>query len=148
MNVSLPETVEIDQSAVGFGHQVRQRYKRAYVFVALLIVYALIRGVAGANAKPFWIDELCTLEVASKSGIREMCSALKRGTDSMPPLFYVIEAAALKVTSNTQVALRLPAILAFPLTLICVFAYVKKRSGELRASPRFYFCQPARSTRI
>ncbi len=40
---------------------------------------------------------------------------------------------ALRITTNKQVALRLPSILAFPCTLICVFAYVKRRSGELIA---------------
>ncbi len=38
------------------------------------------------------------------------------------------------MTSNKEVALRLPSILAFPCTLICVFVYAKKRNGELIAS--------------
>lgn len=110
-----------------------QYQKAAYVFMGLLIVYALARSFAGAAAKPFWIDEFCTLAVAGQPGVHGIWSALKRGIDSAPPLFYVIEAASLKISSNKEIALRLPSIVAFPCTLLCVFAYVRRRSGDLIA---------------
>jgi len=105
----------------------------AYVFITVLVVYTLVRGTFGAAAKPIWIDEFCTLAIASQSGIHGIWNAIRSGIDSAPPLFYVIEAGALKVTSNKEIALRLPAILAFPCTLVCVFALITKYSGNLIA---------------
>jgi hypothetical protein len=101
-----------------------------YGLLGLLVFYVIVRGVAGAAAKPFWFDELLSLAIAGQPTLREMWNAVARGFDSAPPGFYLVERAALGLVSNKQIALRLPSILAFPCTLICVFVYVKKRSGE------------------
>jgi len=98
-----------------------------------LVIYVIVRGVVGAATKPFWYDELLTLVIAGQPSLREMWSAVARGFDGMPPGFYLVERAALGFIRNKEIALRLPSILAFPCTLICVFAYVKKRSGEVAA---------------
>jgi dolichyl-phosphate-mannose-protein mannosyltransferase len=99
--------------------------------MGLLVVYVIVRGVVAAEAKPFWIDEICTLAIADQPSLHGMWTALSRGFDSHPPAFFLIERAALGITSNKQVALRLPSILAFAFSLVCVFAYVKKRSHEV-----------------
>ena len=114
--------------------EARPRYQlAAYGFMAVLVVYAIARGLAGALAKPFSVDELCTLAVARQGSLRGIANALRHGVDSAPPLFYVIEAAALKWVGNTQIALRLPSILAFACILVSLFTYVKRRSGEFVA---------------
>ena len=59
--------------------------------------------------------------------------AMRRGFDSAPPLFYLIERFALAVPIKKEVALRLPSILAFPCTLVSVYAYAKRRHGEMIA---------------
>src|SRR5580765_4349022 len=64
----------------------------AYVFITVLVVYTLVRGTFGAAAKPIWIDEFCTLAIASQSGIHGIWNAIRSGIDSAPPLFYMIEA--------------------------------------------------------
>ena len=105
----------------------------AYVFIAVLVVHTLVRGTFGAAAKPIWIDEFCTIAIASLFGIHGIWNDIRSGFDSAPPLFYVIEAGALKVTRNKEIALRLPAILAFPCTLVCVLALLRKCSANLIA---------------
>ena len=98
--------------------------------MALLVGYALVRAFFSAAAKPFWLDEFCTLAIASQPGVHGILALLKRGIDSAPPPFYLLEAASLKLSSNKEIALRLPEILAFPCTLLCVFVFVRKRCGE------------------
>jgi hypothetical protein len=109
-------------------------YKRpAYIFMALLVVYTIARGLVGAAARPMWFDELLTLDIASQPSLHEMLAAIARGFDSTPPVFFLVERLALSVPIKTEVALRLPSILAFSCALMCVFLYAKKRLGELIA---------------
>jgi hypothetical protein len=105
----------------------------AYAFMGLLIGYVVVRGVVGAAAKPFWLDELLTITIAGQASLAEMWKAIARGFDSAPPVFYLVERAALSLPLPKEVAARLPSILAFPFTAGCVFVYVRKRSGELIA---------------
>jgi hypothetical protein len=111
----------------------RSQKKAAYVFMGLLCVYVILRGIVGARSRLFWFDELFTLTIASQPNLHDMWTAIWSGFDSAPPLFYLVERAALGITSNTEIALRLPSIFAFPCTLICLFVYAKKRNGEALA---------------
>jgi hypothetical protein len=120
--------------AVFEGMQLQARLKKlAYLFMGLLAVYALARGVATAAAKPFWFDEFFTLTIAGQASVPEMWNELRRGFDTQPPLFYLIERAALLVPVKKEIALRLPSILAFPCILACVFVFARKRLGEVIA---------------
>lgn len=111
-----------------------ERYKKAaYAFVALLAGYVIVRGFSVAATKPLWWDELCTLATASQPTLHEMWSGIARGFDSASPLFNLVERAALRLPMDEKVALRLPSILAFPFTLVCLFLYAKKRNGDLIA---------------
>src|SRR5208337_2058408 len=80
-----------------------------------------------------WFDELLTLAMSSQPSMRAVWAALARAVDGQPPGFYAVERLALSLSHNKEIALRLPAILAFPCTLICVYVFVKKRSGEVVA---------------
>lgn len=110
------------------------RYQHAaYIFMGLLLAYAVVRGVFGASAAPFWVDEFCTLSVSTEPGIKGILGALHHGVDSAPPVFYLIEKASLKLSRNRELAMRLPSIAAFPCMLLCVFAFLRRRSGDLIA---------------
>jgi 4-amino-4-deoxy-L-arabinose transferase-like glycosyltransferase len=89
--------------------------------------------LAAAATKPLWMDELFTLTVSSQPTLRALWAVLARAMDGQPPGFYVVERVACSLFHNKEIALRLPAILAFLCTLVCVFVFVKKRSGELIA---------------
>jgi hypothetical protein len=119
---------EFDARAISGRHK-----KAAYIFMGLLSVYVIVRGIAGARSRLFWFDELFTLTIASQPSLHDMWRAIRSGFDSAPPLFYLVERAALGLTGNKQIALRLPSIFAFPCTLICLFVYAKKRNGEVLA---------------
>jgi len=107
--------------------------KLAYGLLACLLVYAVIRSLLAAAAKPFWYDEVLTFVVSSQGSWKGIIAALAAAVDGQPPLFYVIEHFASGLVSNKEVAYRLPSILALLPIFICVFLYVKKRAGELVA---------------
>jgi len=104
-----------------------------YGFLGLLIIYVVIRGVVGALWRPLWYDELYTLTIASQANLHDWWRAVQSGFDSAPPAFYLVERAALHVTRHTELNLRLPSILAFPVTLVSIFIYARRRTGDIAA---------------
>jgi hypothetical protein len=111
----------------------RSSKRLIYGLLGILVFYVIVRGVVAAAARPFWVDEILTLAIAGQPSLRALWNAVERGFDSAPPGFYLVERAALGLVRHKEVALRLPPIFSFPCTLLCVFVYVKKRSGELIA---------------
>jgi len=123
-----------EDSAVAARHELPAPPKRLILgLMFALVIYVIVRGVAAAAVRTFLFDELLALAVASQSSTRAMWNALSEGVDSQAPLFYLIERAVLNVLKNKQIALRLPAILALPCTLTCVFVYVRRKSSEFIA---------------
>jgi hypothetical protein len=109
----------------------RLRFQKSVPFLlAFAVAYLIIHGVAGAATKVFWFDELVTLSVNSQSSLKAVWAALSSAVDAQPMGFYVAERSASSLVANNHIALRLPAILAFPCTFLCIFFYLKKRSGE------------------
>jgi mannosyltransferase len=119
------ETPEADQSRFQ-----APSVKVIHLLMGLLVVYVIIRSIVAAATNPFWFDELLTLTISSLPNLKAVWGALSRGLDSPPPAFYVVEREFIGLLQNKHIALRLASILAFPCTLLCVFVYVKKRSGE------------------
>jgi hypothetical protein len=107
--------------------------KLIYICMGFLIVYVVVRGIVGAASKALWFDELLTLAAAGQPNLHALWNAASSGFDAQTPPFDLVERAALKITSNKEIALRLPSILAFPCTLICLFTYTKRQAGELIA---------------
>jgi len=103
------------------------------VGLALLITYSIVRNLAAASAAPLWYDEILTWTVSSQISWARILKALMEGVDGQPFLFYVIEHAFLRIVANREIALRLPSILAFPVTLGCIFFYARRRAGDTAA---------------
>lgn len=96
--------------------------------VIAVAIYSVIRNLIRAAAKPLWFDELLTQAVSRQPNLRAIWNVLKNGVDGNPPFFYVIERAASKLISNETIAYRLFPALAFACILICIYAFVRKRS--------------------
>jgi hypothetical protein len=101
--------------------------------MGFLVLYVIFRSVAAAAGRSFWYDELLTLIVSTQGSWGAIVLALRLPLDGQPPLFYMIEHFASGHCPSQEIALRLPSLLAFPCTLVCVFVYVKKNAGELIA---------------
>jgi 4-amino-4-deoxy-L-arabinose transferase-like glycosyltransferase len=98
--------------------------------VALLVAYAAIAGVFRAAFKPLWYDEIYTLVLARQPRISAIWDALLHAVDAFPPTFYLVERAAGILLRSEHVAFRLPSILGFCGTILCVFVFVRRRSGS------------------
>jgi 4-amino-4-deoxy-L-arabinose transferase-like glycosyltransferase len=120
--------------AAAAGHELPAPSKKLILgLMVALVLYVIVRGLAAAVTKPLWLDELYTLTVSSQPSLGALWAVLARAMDGQPPGFYAVERVVSNLIHNKEIALRLPAILAFPCTLVCVFVFVKKRSGELIA---------------
>jgi hypothetical protein len=97
-----------------------------------IVVYAALRNLIQAPTKTLWFDELLTELISSERGVSGVWKALKTAVDSNPPPFYLIEKLAGALSHNELVAYRLPSIVAFSFTLMCVYAFVRRRSGPIR----------------
>lgn len=129
VDVSSPDSVS-DASSIS---QKKYFSAASYIFVLILVVYALARSIALSAVRPLWFDEILTFAIASQTNLHGVWAGASHGFDSQPPLFYFAEWVALKLPLNAVLALRLPSILAFPLLLVSVFVYTRKRNGELIA---------------
>ena len=105
----------------------------AAVGVSVLIAYASVRSFFAAASKPFWYDELLTVILTGQSSLSAVWRALSQAVDGQPIGFYLIERAAHALTRDPHIAFRIPSIFAFACALLCVFLFVKRRSGALYA---------------
>jgi 4-amino-4-deoxy-L-arabinose transferase-like glycosyltransferase len=99
----------------------------------ILIAYSVVRNLFAAAATRFWCDEVWTAIMARQFSASQIWHALSLAVDGQPPPFYFVERVAVGLMPNIQVALRLPSIFAFAGTLLCVFIFVRMRSGALIA---------------
>ena len=99
----------------------------------LLLAYCVIRLCVVARSEPLWYDEIVTRAVAAQTSLAGAMRALLDGADSHTPFFYLIEFYALRLFKNEEFALRLPSVLAFAISLVCVFAYAKRQWTEVSA---------------
>ncbi len=145
-----------ENKSVKFVDRVQEpAVKTVYWTFAILVVYVIARYILAAALKPLWFDEVLTLAVASQPSARDIWRALANAVDGQGPLFYLLEKASLAVTSNKQIALRLFPVLGLACTLVCVFAYIKRRNSAyiafigaavlLLASLSFTFATEARA---
>ena len=95
-----------------------------------LIGYAGIRSLFSAASKPFWSDELITLCLARQPSLSSIWHALQSAVDVNPPPYYLLERFSGALALDEHLAYRLSSILAFCCVVLCIFLFVKKRSGS------------------
>jgi hypothetical protein len=94
------------------------------ICLATIVSIFLVVEIHGARLRPFWFDELSTLYVTVQPTWREMFQAMSG--DGNPPLYFLLARLCLHLPVTTELALRLPSILAFPATGLAVFAFVRR----------------------
>ena len=85
--------------------------------------------VLGSLAKPMWLDELYTFYVSRVPGWKER---LPLGAD-IPPAFYGLTNACIRLFGGNSFAVRLPETLGFLLMCVCVFVFVRRRCRAIYA---------------
>lgn len=79
--------------------------------------------------RPFWYDELITLNLARLPTFAAVLDALYRGADLNPILFYVFTWSSVQLLGPTEFALRLPGLLGFWVFCLCLFFLIRRRAG-------------------
>ena len=103
------------------------------IVLGLLLGYVFLKGLAQTAITPISGDETFTLTLARETHTTALWQALLRGADGQPPLFYLIERFFLHLGSNANIALRLPSLLAFCCTAVCLYVFVKRRATSFQA---------------
>lgn len=106
--------------------------KLATCGLVVLITYVAVAGIFRSAAKHFWPDELLTLTVAQQPTTAGIWEALSRGAvNSDPPSFPIVERLAGAVVPNEHIAYRIPSVIALCCVVLCVFVFVRRRSGGI-----------------
>jgi hypothetical protein len=84
-----------------------------------------------AKVRPFWYDELFTYYVSDLPDMGAIWSALVRGVDSNPPVFYFLTRLARGLVNDPEQGLRLPAVIGFWILSASLFAFIARRLGAL-----------------
>lgn len=74
-------------------------------------------------------DELFTFYIARLPHFSDIWAALATGAEQTPPFFYAISRADIHLVGTSGLALRLPELLAFGLTCVCLFHIVARRTS-------------------
>jgi hypothetical protein len=96
--------------------------------ICLLVLYATVRAIMTSITKPFWLDEILTWTMVHQPNVAAIWGGIRHGADSQPILFDLIERATTLIP-DAEFGLRLPSAAGFACVLLCVFVFVRRRSG-------------------
>ena len=99
----------------------------ASVLLVSIAMWEVVVLLLQASRKRFWYDELLTLHVSGLQPFSLLWKALEAGADGMPPVYYGIVRLARMFPVDPHVALRVPSILGYMLTLLGVYLFARKR---------------------
>ena len=96
---------------------------------ALAVFSALYLSVSIAIAawKPPWYDEYFTFHLARLPRIADLRTALARGTDLNPPLYYLAARASMALVGETILACRLPSLIGVWVMALAIYRFVSRR---------------------
>ncbi len=121
--------IEEAARAPGAGADQRAVSGRTPLVVSALLLVAAGARVWGLAAKSFWFDEAYSLFIASLP-VRAML-ALLRAYDLHPPLYYLFLHVWVRLFGATEIAARLPSVLASVAAVGVTFLFARRVAGEV-----------------
>lgn len=97
--------------------------------IILLIVYAILRAIVAAHARPLWFDEIFTLALARQPTVGAIWGAILKGVDTQGLLFDLVQRAFVWIP-NLEIGFRISSIFAFACSMLSVYLFVERRSGR------------------
>lgn len=91
----------------------------AVLYVTLVMPLLLI--------KLLWADEFITLYISKLNSVTAIWHALARGADPNPPLTHIVTMWSMRIFGENAFAMRLPALLASGIGLICLVLFLRRR---------------------
>jgi hypothetical protein len=107
--------------------------KSAFVALAVLVAYSTARNICEAFVRPLGYDEICTVLMVQQEHLSRLWQATVHGADGQPLAYYLLERSVVGFIHNEQLAYRSISILAFVVTLFCLFIAVRTRKGAALA---------------
>ena len=92
---------------------------------------AFLFAVTNAAVRPLWFDELLTLYVSRLGNPIEIWTALEQTADGQPPLSYLLTACSCALFGESELATRLPSLLAFLVATYAFYFWTAERIGAL-----------------
>lgn len=89
-----------------------------YVFILFVLAF-----------RPLWHDELYTYYIAKAPTLKQFVTQITR-LDLQPPLGYVLSRISLKVLGDSQLATRMPSMVAFTGASVCLYYFARRRLGR------------------
>ncbi len=121
---ALPAGIQQQQDAAEDAQPAIPRHEK--VVVGLIVLVAFCLQLRAAFLREFWFDELCTYLVSSAPTLKDMFRAIP--LDGNPPLYFLLARLCLHLPVRTELALRLPSILATDATAVLVFLFVRRNA--------------------
>jgi len=135
-------SVELNEPIIQSPHPIAngvQKASRSFeddLTNALLILFipiVLIDVFFHAGSRPLWFDEILTKLISSQPNVKGMWNLLSHGVTSHPPTFYLIEHFMAGLGGNDRITYRLVSIASFLCVMVCMFIFVRCRTGGLIA---------------
>jgi hypothetical protein len=105
--------------------------RRVGLYLAAFSAVFLILSCMQAATKLMWFDELDTFYHASLPGPGAIYDALKLGADANPPLYPLLTSYFFELWGRSELSVRLGAVLGFWVMTLCLFSFVRRRTGAL-----------------
>jgi hypothetical protein len=103
--------------------------RHATASIGCLLVGSAVSALVASRTRPLWFDELGTYTVAGQPTLAKMFAAAP--PDGQPPLYYLFAHGSMALFGRNAFALRLPALIAFLVTLYCLYLFVRRRTEPL-----------------
>ncbi|HEU5404153.1 MAG TPA: glycosyltransferase family 39 protein [Terriglobales bacterium] len=92
-----------------------------------IVVFYAVLVLPLAMLKLLWADEFITYYIAKLDSLHAIWNALARGVDPNPPAMHVLVMWSMRLFGDSELAVRLPAILACLLGVVCLFLFLRRR---------------------
>ncbi len=105
--------------------------------VALLSGLYLYAVSILAARQPLWFDEILTYYISNLGGPRTIVAALLAKAENHPPLDYLARHFSMSLFGGSELAFRLPSIIAMLVAALCLYVIVLRRTSMLQALVAF-----------
>jgi uncharacterized membrane protein len=126
---TLEQRVKVTSSPVGH----KGNFGQFSYWIAALVVTAfyLATTIYLASHRLFWNDEVLTVVVSRLPHWTTIWTALSRAVDSQPPLYYLIVRFSESLFGHSEVAARLPSVLAMASAMLITFDCARRLTDGL-----------------
>ena len=103
----------------------------SFLAAAILATFYFATSIYISSHRLLWFDEVFTVHMARLPDWRTLLAALSHGTDSLPPLYYMVVGIFGKLLGHSEVAVRLPSTLTMVAALLITFDCARRLTDGL-----------------